>query len=312
MTNADGVAKWTLVYGGINWANYQDAAFEVHCGLARYEESEFTESTFVVVNLYQNVRMMLEALHDNRESPTLHLENPVYKDENRYRLGKLVGYVVPDFLSGPGVNIVNMITGGRYYHNFTCASIRDRVTSWMSVRAFGTRAMRKTPETFFCMNGIEHDDYAMWLLGPITHHFSGVYLAGMKENEDPRFIDPWWNQSWAAQGCRRLAGLYTKAQEYRLGMAVNYLLAALTAVVAALGVMAGAWTSIPAAFPYLALFFTQLPNFNEARGIKRDSEHSPAELMFETNDPDEMIWKIAPKHALANPSPVNPYARGTW
>jgi hypothetical protein len=82
----------------------------------------------------------------------------------------------------------------------------------MAKRRFGDSATQD-PAPLECMNGIELNEYAIWDLGPITHHFAGFHLSSTGPVDSPRFIDPWWYQGWRDPRQRSLSGLYTKNTE---------------------------------------------------------------------------------------------------
>jgi hypothetical protein len=239
-TDAHGLARWRLRYAGLAWSSLPAASWRVRCG-APDPRGEIAEATEVPVDVAANVASLLADAHDQRASAALDLENPELSLAGHGRLRACLDYAVPDFLSGPALNLAvsvgeslpaadaRALAAAR--QRYVCGSLSMRLFDWMAHRRFGAGPM-DDPDDRARMNGVEIDQYAMYFLGPVTHHFAGVYLSGTAPDDSPRFLDPWWRQSWDDPSNRTPDGLLTAAGETGRGIAAVSMVAALVVVAA--------------------------------------------------------------------------------
>lgn len=269
-TNQNGIANWVLDYHGLTWKNFNRSVFTVRCGMP--SSSGGYNGTQVRIDIGQNVYKTLSDLQSNRKNKVkpdkLDLENPDWEAGSGF-LRSVGDRLFPDFLSGPCVNIVAFISGDEHY---ACYSLRDRVIEWMQFRrhvSWNLQYEGFNEEKHMSMNGIEYANYGCWFLGPIDHHFAGIYLSNKNGGplDDPRFIDPWWNQHWSDKRYKVTSGLYTKAQE----IANQAATLAITGVLFALVVAFFGWKFGPAAVasikPKLKYIFGGAATANALRGI---------------------------------------------
>jgi hypothetical protein len=197
-TGNDGITERLVVkYRGITWENQQRAVFKVRCRL-----KDDNEGTYFIIDVGKNVRSMLNDLKDAASS--LALNNPEFED------GSPAMGMVYKMLKMPSRRILGLLYNFRdHYYNFksykdellddkstplaypelhiyTCGELCDRILHWASKRRCG----KENPESSLSMNGIELGRYVFSKL----HDFFGLHMSGSDIYEDPRFIDPWWNQ----------------------------------------------------------------------------------------------------------------------
>lgn len=257
-----GLARWTLTYSGLTWKSYAQAAFTVRCGIPNPEGGY--KGTQVRVDIQHNVHQLLADLQDQRNSSTLHLENPDFRTGSGF-LAKVGDYCFPDFLSGPVVNISNFFTGK--HGDYVCSELRDRINGWMRNRRF---AMSDFDEKMLSsMNGIEIGQYSMWLLGPINHNFAGIFLSdyNVSPTYDPRFTDPWWWQDWSSPSRRIPDGLSTKVSEQTLQATTLMSTGVLFTLVCLLIGWAVGPLAVATLMPKLIPFFAGLSVTNMTRGV---------------------------------------------
>jgi hypothetical protein len=226
-TDARGLSRWTLRYSGLSWSSLPGASWRVKCG-SPDGEGEVAEATEVRFDVAANVAALLADIQDERASARLDLENPELSLAGRDRLGAALDYAVPDFLSGPAINFAVMIGENlgsadaaaiaQVRDRYVCGALSHRIFEWMAHRRFGAEWSDDAGERAR-MNGIEIDQYAMYFLGPVTHHFAGITLSGTGPDEAPRFVDPWWRQAWEDPAYRSAEGLLTPAGETTRGIA---------------------------------------------------------------------------------------------
>lgn len=220
-TNQSGLSAWVLHYSGLTWDNYSMAGFTVKCGVP-IGQNPPQEATEVLFNLGNNVSHLVTDFFGQQSA--LNLNNPLFSLEGTSRWRKVGDYLVPDELSGPACNIASIILTAKngtepvQLNPYICGNYSSRIYRWMLERRFGTN-VNVDPDTLCRMNGIDLNEYSMWCLGPITHHFAGFYLSGTGSMQDPRFIDPWWRQDWSKAKYQQLDGLYTINGE-RLALAI--------------------------------------------------------------------------------------------
>ena len=261
-TDGLGLARWTLTYSGLTWKTYAQASFTVRCGLPNPDGGY--KGTQVRIDIQHNVQQLLGDLQDQRNSATLHLENPDFRTGSGF-LATVGDYCFPDFLSGPVVNISNFFTGK--HGDYVCSELRDRINVWMRNRRFAIGDFDEKMLT--SMNGIEIGQYSMWLLGPINHNFAGIFLSNQNVSPtyDPRFTDPWWWQDWSSPARRTPEGLSTKASELTLQASTFMSTGVLfTLVCLLIGWVAGP-VAVATLTPKLIPFFAGLSITNMARGV---------------------------------------------
>jgi hypothetical protein len=176
-TDKSGVASFTLRYRGLTWKNKAQVQFKVRAGITEPNDPPF-DATYQTINIEQNGARFLEAFA--QAAPSLKLNNPVFRERS-------LGFLWPDFLSGPVNNINDMIsglTGAQHFAPYTCGQLRDRIWGWTFERRHSYDL-----DTTTSMNGL---DFFKYHIAPI-HVWFGFNMAG---TEDPYFIDPWWEQSF--------------------------------------------------------------------------------------------------------------------
>jgi hypothetical protein len=227
-TGKDGIARWTLEYKGLTWDNVDRALFRVVCGLVTGESLDVPEATEVVTHVGGNLQQLLSELYHGRRSPALDLENPAFALDNASSVYKMVEFVIPDFVCGPATNLASWVSSRQ--ERYTCGELAKRVNDWTTKRKFMPGP--DDPRRYSVMNGIDYDSYWM-IFVPVIHNFAGIYLAGMDKDDDPRFVDPWWNQAWDNPKYLSAGGLYTVGWE-RVSAAEAYaVLIPIVAVIAA-------------------------------------------------------------------------------
>lgn len=227
-TGTNGVAGWLLRYSGLTWENYLNARFTVRCGPAVGRTAPI-QGTDAIIDVGANVTQLLEAIHDQQNS-TLNLNNNCFTPS-------MLDIVIPNEMSGAYTNIRHEF-GNTDWDEYICGNYSARIFEWMAMRRFGNSTSCDAAP-FSVMNGIEIDQYAMWWVGPVSHHFAGFHLSGTGPLDDPRFIDPWWRQEWRDQSRRQLAGLQTRNTErFLLVASIGYVVALVSAVGALLGASA--------------------------------------------------------------------------
>ncbi|HEY9068957.1 MAG TPA: hypothetical protein VIV61_01800 [Candidatus Ozemobacteraceae bacterium] len=251
-TGPDGLTgKCVLRYEGLSWANVSDARFRVKFGIPD-RHGTIHEAVFTDVDVGRNLMNMLTELETEAGNGELEFENPLFDRNSAQFMGdtswKMFG-TLPEIFRGPAQNMLNMmfektalgtpaaiaasteecqalagLTG-----RFVCGSYRARIRAWLERRRFGSPRGDETPipfvpERMARYNGIEIGEYTMGMLATWPHLFAGIYLAGMSPAQDPRFIDPWWRQTWTNAGSG-LRCLFTAADEVeRLGMVAESLM----------------------------------------------------------------------------------------
>ncbi|MCU0293204.1 MAG: hypothetical protein MUF10_14625 [Thermoanaerobaculaceae bacterium] len=216
-----GVAGWLLCYSGMTWKAAPSTVFTVKCRCAGGDEA-----VAFPVDVGENGRQFSAAL-DQAATTVLDCNNPEFVG-NTSALS-YVDYILRDECRGAvydardafartliAVGAVDAPPGGlpAAWTRYTCGSYRERITAWMLRR----RHLRgANVATALQMNGIEVCQYV--LLG--LHDFCGIHLSGTGVNDDPVFIDPWWEQCWNAHATG--AGWYT--QFAKAALVVTILLA---------------------------------------------------------------------------------------
>lgn len=216
-----GVAGWLLCYSGMSWKTAPSTVFTVKCRCAGGDEA-----VGFAVDVGENGRRFSAAL-DEAATTVLDCDNPEFVG-NTSALSYL-DYILRDECRGAvydardafaraliAVGAMDAPPGGlpAAWTRYTCGSYRERITAWMLRR----RHLRgANVATALQMNGIEVCQYV--LLG--LHDFCGIHLSGTGVNDDPVFIDPWWEQCWNAHATG--AGWYT--QFAKAALVVTILLA---------------------------------------------------------------------------------------
>jgi hypothetical protein len=220
-SDESGLVHWTLTYKDLTWSNYDSACWQVKCGIPD-STGAVNEAVQTTIDINKNVNGLLEAIFKGRRSKELDLENPVTDSSDfNWFYTTLLEKAWPDFLTGPMINIVVWISEkldstrrrmAFLLDEYTCHSLSERIYRFAQARRFGGNGI-VDPDDLACMNGIEIQQYKMYFLGPMTHHFMGIYLSGSGLDDDPRFIDPWWRQDWSSPDYCRPQGLITKSGE---------------------------------------------------------------------------------------------------
>lgn len=226
-TGDDGLASWALRYGGLTWDNYFSAGFNVRCGVP-VGDAPPVRGVNVAIDIHDNVNKLIQTIYDS--AATLKLNNDLFQSN-------CLDYAYPDDMSGPYTNMRSWIS--TEWDDYICGNYSARIFNWMAKRRFGDKS-NEDPDQYVCMNGIEANEYAIWDLGPITHHFAGFHLSGSGPLDSPRFIDPWWCQNWRDPKLRTLDGLYTKNTERYLMVKSILFKAAIALLLVKVAVAAGA------------------------------------------------------------------------
>jgi len=217
-TDKNGIAQFTLRYRGLTWKNKAQAQFKVRAGITEPNDPPY-DATFQTINPEQNSARFIQDFA--AAAPSLKLNNPYFRDRS-------LGFLWPNFLTGPVNNMVDMIsgiTGFTQFAVYTCGQLRNRIWKW----AVMERRYSSDLATASSMNGVDCFKYQS---GAGAHLFFGFNMAG---TEDPYFIDPWWEQSWTPE-----TGLQTYTDETKkvaglLAAGALVLGPAVYAVVAGLG-----------------------------------------------------------------------------
>ncbi len=184
-TDADGCARWVLRYGNLTWDTIAGAqvSFKVRCGIVG-PGGAASEATYVELDVQENGAKLFAALDGAASS--LELTNPEWQYSSSART--IPGLLWPDYLCGPLNNILDITTGSTFGNlaHYTCGMLRDRIWDWMLARRFS-----QDLEVRRSMNGF---DFCKWEMAPI-HVYFGLHPAGLPD--DPRFVDPWWDQTYA-------------------------------------------------------------------------------------------------------------------
>ena len=206
-TNELGVAFWILRYSELTWRNHQQAVFEVRCRGPNPAPPP-VEATALTVDVGENVRRLVEDVYNRQDEPKLRMNNHLFQPSR-------LGFVFPDFLSGSYVNFRSWIYSD--WDDYICGKYAARIMEWLLEKRYGSgNAENMAPDLLLNMNGFDPSQYAIWDIGPITHHFTGIHLAGSPAADDPRFFDPWWYQNWKDPAFKKLSGLFTKNTERSL------------------------------------------------------------------------------------------------
>lgn len=213
MTDKDGLARWTLFYRGMNWNNYHNCNFTVRCGVTKADGG--FKGTQVHIDIGHNVNKLLTDFYNQRNRPELRIENPDWRQGAGF-ISTVKDWVWPDYLSGPVTNLFSLVSES--YYDFVCEQIRNRIVEWIERRRYVTSVSNYNEDVHTSMNGIDYTHYFIWLFGPVTHTFAGIFLADVNADPiyDPRFLDPWWVQGWSNPIRRTVNGLYTKARQLTL------------------------------------------------------------------------------------------------
>ncbi len=186
----DWLRAWKLRYSGLNWSSLNNAMFTVKC---RIDNSE--EASAFHINVKQNGAELMAAL--DRASGKLNLTNTYWE---RSYLPFLADVFIKKQCRGPLYNLISSVCKLWYDQNisgrslpeawtdYTCGSYSVRIRDWIGDRRHG----KSEPKTALAMNGIEFCQYTL----PAVHDWAGIHLSGIKVNEEPIFIDPWYEQEW--------------------------------------------------------------------------------------------------------------------
>ncbi len=232
-----GACAWTLGYSGMRWEALGETVFHVKCGFPD-AQGRVREATSVSVDVGYNLARLLADVYEGRSSADLNLNNPEWNDERfgvvRRALGRLF---FADWMCGP---VQNMADGGG---TFSCGQYSARIYRYLFTRRFLCANRSCNPESLALMNGIEANQYSMYMIANITHHYAGIHLSGSSPVHDPRFFDPWWAQNWDRPEYR--TGLLTRGNERSLMLrsgayVVSTVVAAACAVIVAGRLVGGA------------------------------------------------------------------------
>jgi len=185
LADAEGYAAWVLRYANVTWSTIQAAqvSFKVRCGVVGQDEA-VSEATYVEFDVQHNGARLFAAL--DGAAASLELTNPEWQYNSSFRT--LPGLLWPDYLCGPLNNLLSFTASGTFptMAHYTCGMLRDRIWDWMIARRYA-----EDLETRRLMNGF---DFCKWEMAPI-HVYFGLHPAG--QPDDPRFVDPWWDQQYA-------------------------------------------------------------------------------------------------------------------
>lgn len=214
VTNQAGVARWLLDYHGMSWKSLAEARFRVRCGLTA-PDGDPAEATYCDIDVNANGAAFVEAL--TQSAGHRELSNPHWQSNS-----KVLDYLWPDSLTGPLNNVCALASGSESYGHYTCGQLRDRIWGFAIERRFSHDL-----DLAASMNGF---DFGKYEIAPI-HVYFGLFPAG---NEDPYFIDPWWDQAFNPDKV-----VLTYASEVtKLGASVALLLSTGAAILVALGQVA--------------------------------------------------------------------------
>lgn len=226
-----GCASWILEYQGLNWEDLGQACFGVRAGLPNRNGvvEEFVE---VKIDVGYNLAYLLDHMYQNREHPELDLQNPAWDSQRFNWLRRLLGLVTfPDWACGPVENLMAQLYSGN--EHYACGALSQRIFRRLYRLRFDAMNRERRPEDLARLNGIEINQFSMpFLAGFLPHVYAGIHLSGATPESDPRFIDPWWYQSWDRPEYR--FGLFDKANERTLMARVWAGSALITAIVWAL------------------------------------------------------------------------------
>lgn len=235
--DSGGCQSWKLAYSGLNRGNL-DSPIKVRCRLAEGEEA-----AVFTINVKDNGSRLFSDL--NSASGSLQLTNPEW--EQAGTAAYWVDWIIPKKCRGPVYNVRNCLASlvlneppPVEWSTWLCGHYSERITDWLLARRHG----KSDPNTALRMNGLEVCQYIAG--GSSTesglHDWCGLHLSGNDVNEDPIFIDPWWEQSWGEE-----AAGYGWAQQEIRGVASLTFLVVESAPIAAFVCRAAAAVAMRAA-----------------------------------------------------------------
>jgi hypothetical protein len=210
MTDGKGRAAWDkLAYAGMSFANIDSAQFTVTYGVGN-REKVFEQAGAITIDVKRNVESLLEDLFFDREK--LKLTNPFWGFPELKELLSMSFW--RPHLRGPVWNFCSLITmqdkdDNRIFRPWVCSELRDRIGRWLCRRRHYHPGYPAQAKSVAAMNGIEFEYLA---LGE-AHAFMGLFLSGQRELDEPRCLDPWWQQHWRLAKYRTISGLPTLADE---------------------------------------------------------------------------------------------------
>jgi hypothetical protein len=175
-TNEDGLANWILDYRGLDWNNLDQARFKVRVGV-NGPSGLPSEATWVEIDAGGNSRKFLADLA--AAAGQLDLNNPSFRPR-----GDIFDQMWPSSLAGPLNDVCCLVDASGVWPSYTDRKISDRIWGFALARRFSTDVAIAS-----AMNGV---DLGRFEIAPV-HACFGLFPAG---NDDPRFIDPWWDQAF--------------------------------------------------------------------------------------------------------------------
>lgn len=223
---ADGSQLWKLRYVGMSWNTIAFARFKVKCRL----EGD-ADAVYFVVDVSENGQKVLA---DLLNATGLDLTNAEWN--RQYSLAWDVDFAIPAECRGAVYNFRNRVASAYNaacgsgepvrdeWQRYCCSNMSYRIFTWLIERRAGRG--RFAPRDALGMNGIEIAEY----VAGHVHAWAGIHLSGQRVVDDPRFIDPWFEQE---NNERAYGGTWTTVS-VKMAAVVSYLLASSVALAAVL------------------------------------------------------------------------------
>lgn len=219
-TGENGSAQLDLFYAGLNWGNFREAQYTVS-GTLQSKDEKLSDPVKKEIDIAGNVSKLLADIHRNRIE--LKLDNPCFESESFAGAVQTVAPLVAmtvfysrPFLRGMLWNTIIAVSGhdneaanNRFYRDYVCSSMRNRIAKWLCHRRNYQAGMPYNIERVESMNGIEFEDFCF----EDVHVWEALFLAGMEPLDDPRGLDPWWQQNWQNEAYLDPDGLLSKRHE---------------------------------------------------------------------------------------------------
>jgi len=230
-TDAGGWSSWQCRYSGINWQNLTTTEFTLQCRITGTRSAvpfhihvghnfrRFLEAVRDNANALQlnngewddpqtRAFMVDYVVHDSCRGPLYNFRDLAFtmlQAVHAQTFDPLAAFPADhnQFYQNETIEMRLIHTLGDHAHRlsdverpawtmlYLCSDIAGRIINFGMGQRFG----QHNPESAMRMNGIEFASYQLSILGYYgLHNMFGIHPSGTDVAEDPRFIDPWWNQ----------------------------------------------------------------------------------------------------------------------
>ncbi|MFN8613225.1 MAG: hypothetical protein U0931_37150 [Vulcanimicrobiota bacterium] len=231
-TGPDGSCQFVLTYTGLDWSNYDQAVFQLNFKVESPNQQE-SPPLKLCLEVAANLSRLLQDLM--AAEGQLQLTNPCFGNGTYLQslqtvsaAGLALLHLVPA-LRGPLWNVSIALSGhdtnqpqDRFYRLFVCSELRNRICKWLCSRRHYRAGSPDLISLVSSMNAIEFENYRLGFI----HAWSGIFLSGMEPMQDPRGLDPWWEQHWRDEQYLDPNGLYSNERERRFLFRWRYWLTA--------------------------------------------------------------------------------------